>query len=273
MRCLRDPGTRASAGFTLVELLVVMGIIGLLIGLLMPAVQKAIVAARAGRTKAIIQSLSVALEAFKADWGVYPPSDRTADEWHSGMPSGLNSGNSLMAYALMGPDGNGWGVRAADQTGGGTSNWLLPFGGEARQAYGPYFTQESGDTLTVRDAFPTFGAAVGLILYYRFDPRGSAGVSGLYGNYEDDDNPVGVGNWRDCTGFNDRSHFLLSATYTDLTLGQRWQKETYLLISPGPDRYYGHVYFDPKNPDVIRAATKNDAQRGLALYDDITNFR
>ncbi|HUU93634.1 MAG TPA: type II secretion system protein [Phycisphaerae bacterium] len=270
MERLRHTRTRASVGFTLVELLVVMGIIGLLVGLLMPAVQRAIIAARVGRTKAIIQSLSVGLEAFKADWGVYPPSDNGGDDDLEGASSNW-TGAPLMGYALMGPDGKGWGVRAADQS-GGSSDWVLPFGGQARKAYGPYFTQESGDTLAIRDAFPTFGESVGLILYYRFDPRGTSGESDLYGNYEHDDNPAGAGDWRDYKGFNDRNHFLLSVRYEDMNRVSRWQREDYLLISPGPDRYYGHVYFDPRNPDVVRAATQNDAESGKAVYDDVTNF-
>ena len=103
MERIRDRTTRASAGFTLVELLVVMSIIGLLIGLLLPAVSVAVRAARVGRTKSIIQSLTVGLEAFKDDWGVYPPSDHTsADKLEL---AGSWEGYHLMAHALMGPDG------------------------------------------------------------------------------------------------------------------------------------------------------------------------
>jgi len=267
MERIRDSiNSRASAGFTLVELLVVMSIIGVLIGLLMPAVNAAVRAARVARTQAIIQSLTVGLEAFKGDWGVYPPSnnDNASGDKLEGGPTGEGKGNPLMALALMGPDGKGWGVKVAGQTGG--TDGILPFGGVARNAYGPYFQQESGAMGYVKDGFP--GVTAGLILYYRFDP-GDSSEGGVFGNYNEKDNP------RDKdlrTGFRDASHFRLSAMYTVADGAKRWQREDYLLISPGPDRLYGHVYFDPKKPDEVKAAEDADVRDGNAVYDDVTNF-
>ena len=273
MERIRDIiNSRASAGFTLVELLVVMSIIGVLIGLLYPAVNAAVTAARVARTQAIIQSLTVGLEAFKADWGVYPPSnnDGASGDKLEGGPTGQGKGNQLMALALMGLDGKGWGVKAADQT--GAMDWLLPFGGQARNAYGPYFQQESGAMGYVKDGFP--GVTAGFILYYRFDPGGNSGVSGLFGKYEENDNPLGSDKFQDGAGFNDAGHFRLSAMYTAADGASRWQRPDYLLISPGPDRLYGHVYFDPTNPDdVPRAATSAEVGQGKAVYDDVTNFQ
>ncbi len=271
MERIRDSiKTRASAGFTLVELLVVMSIIGVLIGLLYPAVNVAVRAARVARTQAIIQSLTVGLEAFKGDWGVYPPSNNDGDDRLEEGPTGQGKGNQLMAVALMGPDGKGWGVRAADQT--GATDWLLPFGGKARNAYGPYFQQESGAMGYVRDGFPTYGSG-GFILYYRFDPGGSSGVSGLFGNYDEKDNPLGEDLFKDGGGFYTQGHFRLSAMYKAADGASRWQRPDYLLISPGPDRLYGHVYFDPANPDLLKAAVQSDVDSGRAVYDDVTNFQ
>jgi len=61
------------AGFTLVELLVVMGIIGLLVMLLMPAVNHAIIAVYVFKTGNIISQIDTALTAYQADNGAYPP--------------------------------------------------------------------------------------------------------------------------------------------------------------------------------------------------------
>ena len=65
----KHPGRR---GFTLVELLVVMGIIGLLVMLLMPAVNHAIIVVYVFKTGNIISQIDTALTAYQADHGAYP---------------------------------------------------------------------------------------------------------------------------------------------------------------------------------------------------------
>lgn len=64
---------RPVAGFTLVELLLVIGIIGLLAGLLLPAVSRAWGSAQRTRAAADFQAIATALEVYKTDWGMYPP--------------------------------------------------------------------------------------------------------------------------------------------------------------------------------------------------------
>lgn len=76
----RQRNARACPAFTLVELLVVIGIIGVLAALLLPALTTARRQAAKTVAKSDIGNLSTAIAQFKADWGVYPPhSYRTGD--------------------------------------------------------------------------------------------------------------------------------------------------------------------------------------------------
>jgi general secretion pathway protein G len=70
-------GTRndvASAGFTLIELIVVVAIIGLLAGLVLPQFIKQEEKATAKAVKAQIELLGTALDTFRLDVGRYPTS-------------------------------------------------------------------------------------------------------------------------------------------------------------------------------------------------------
>lgn len=64
---------RSKKGFTLVELLVVIAIIGVLVALIVPAVNKARTTAQDAVLKTEVAGMSQAMEAYRLEYGSYPP--------------------------------------------------------------------------------------------------------------------------------------------------------------------------------------------------------
>src|SRR5688572_31308761 len=85
-------------GFTLMELLVVIGILALLFALVMPALNMVRRQADATRTSALLASIGTALDAYKSDFGDIPRFSRDRSEEHT---SELQSQSNLVCRLLL----------------------------------------------------------------------------------------------------------------------------------------------------------------------------
>lgn len=88
---------RSKHGFTLVELLVVIAIIGILIALLLPAVQAAREAARRMQCSSNLKQIGVAMHAYHTAHNCFPPGGIT-DGPCCGTLSGTNWAISILPY-------------------------------------------------------------------------------------------------------------------------------------------------------------------------------
>ena len=261
---------RKMAGFTLVELLTVLAIITMLIGLLMPSVAMVRTLAREAKQRAQLNTIGLALTAFRDSYGDYPPSD---DPRSYGGAQKL--AEALLGWDLLGfhPD-SAWRPDGRDAFGDQIYN---PATLDERR--GPYLEAGATDAFALRDLFVSaapldpgrfvicdaFGAkdvilasgqnvrAGSPILYYRANTSSRSldidDPAGPIYNIQDNAGLVGLGSIRDLGAVHPLADELVF--YSDnggvvdpkatAAGGIMWpyRPDSYILISAGADGLYG----------------------------------
>lgn len=106
-------------GLTLIEILVVLGIIFLLTGILIPALNVVRNTARDAKQKAQFTTIELGLSAFKNDYGDYPPSNWTPQEFTGDYCGAQKLAEALLGWDLLGFHPNSaWRSDGLDAAGG-----------------------------------------------------------------------------------------------------------------------------------------------------------
>ncbi len=86
---------KRQAGFTIIEMLIVVTILAMLAGILIPVLEDAAQSSRDARRSADLKNVQSALESYKRTYGTYPS---TADAWRGDMTNNGGYGYDAAGY-------------------------------------------------------------------------------------------------------------------------------------------------------------------------------
>jgi prepilin-type N-terminal cleavage/methylation domain-containing protein len=150
-------------GFTLVEMLTALAVIAVLLALLIPALNMVQKKAQTVKQRGQFHAIEVGLEAFRADWGDYPPSEYNLGYYGNGGIAPFR-----LAEALIGRDGLGFHPSSQFREGG-----LADLDGDGvidDQVYqastannlaarkGPYLELETANAVRIREIYGSVAA-------------------------------------------------------------------------------------------------------------------
>ena len=262
------------AAFTLVELLVVLGMILVLIALLLPAISGARTRALRTRMAADMQAIAAALEAYRQDHGDIPRVSPDGARPNYGAPPALTenyAGAQILCRALLGP-----GSAAADGA-DGLGFRKIPLAVTQTKVSGPYLEPSKFRTANFDGTTTNIVANTSVlidsedkpILYYPGLPKADVTANNGYavpGTYL----PGGRAMFDTNDNLGNASS-MMSASKLQLLLGDQNKngkidpgeapayKGAFLVISAGPDRRYG-----PRNANAPISASNP--------CDDVANF-
>ncbi|HEV7299843.1 MAG TPA: DUF1559 domain-containing protein [Tepidisphaeraceae bacterium] len=175
----RTPTSEHRHGFTLVELLVVIGIIALLISILLPAMNKARISARLLVCQSNARQIGVALQAYASEHRGFFPAARGQD--YEPVPGGEGYSYKGTGWdeAIAGNLGTRvtWNVNAAPPIGDAMRVWQCPFDEERGSAQGAsqrrsYWLNTGNRAATANTSSPAWDADEA-INSVRIKPSGS----------------------------------------------------------------------------------------------------
>ena len=132
-------------GFTLIELLVVISIIGILVGLLLPAVQSAREAGRRAQCQSNMHNIALAILSYINTNNAFPPAGEFGETFTAGTTDPTNASASVI---------NSWLAGTGGTVGGAMYSWVVPIlpymeGSELFNQWTMFATNTAGVPVTV----------------------------------------------------------------------------------------------------------------------------